>query len=391
MVSLTNKYELRDYLIKNVLEQSHCDAFKETFCQFVGLIEQSNISEYSDQQPVYLNCAIAGLVEQNYDCIKDSLFRLLKQAPKIELTPSPWSNNVLCIMSIKWCVDKLKDEDLHARFEKWTQGFLPDLKENDRISIFEKDIIDYILINKDVGFSSAAVPLFLHYSNAQPITDQKYLYDLIKRFLNEFNTLSEIHETLPTAIVALFIYVFNKINLEPNVIPPTGWSLDNLIQLLKNIRLGLSHWTWENTAKTRGKDAQPIKWRIENEYHVQNLLYVLLKPLFPDLKSEVSIKNIGEKQPRMDFYLPSLHTIIEVKYRKDTKKTFQDFTGELAEDRTLYQSDSRYEDAKLVAFLWDQTSATERHDAFEKGVIDLGYDGCIVINSPSPMRLPCSS
>lgn len=93
----------------------------------------------------------------------------------------------------------------------------------------------------------------------------------------------------------------------------------------------------------------------------------------------------------MDFYLPSLHTIIEVKYRKDTKKTFQDFTGELAEDRTLYQSDSGYEDAKLVAFLWDQTSAPERHDAFEKAVIDLGYDGCIVINSPSPMRLPCSS
>jgi len=66
-------------------------------------------------------------------------------------------------------------------------------------------------------------------------------------------------------------------------------------------------------------------------------------------------------------------------------------TNKLAEDRTFYQSDSGYEDAKLTAFLWDPTSATERHDAFEKGVTDLGYDGCIVINSPSPMRLPCSS
>jgi hypothetical protein len=86
-----------------------------------------------------------------------------------------------------------------------------------------------------------------------------------------------------------------------------------------------------------------------------------------------------------------MHTIIEVKYRKDTGKSFADLIGEVAEDAALYRSDDRYKDAKFVVFLWDQTRATQEHSKFREGVMKIpGIDGCIVISSPSMIQ-PASS
>ena len=148
--------------------------------------------------------------------------------------------------------------------------------------------------------------------------------------------------------------------------------------------VGLKRWTWENTGRT--KNADPVKWPIENEYHVQNLLYVLLAPIFEDVLDEVYLQPIGQKTPRIDLFLPSMHTIIEVKYRKDTKKTFPALIGEIAEDVSLYRSDPTYKDARIVSFLWDHTRSTQEHAKFREGILKIqGMDGCVVVCSPSMM------
>ena len=168
------------------------------------------------------------------------------------------------------------------------------------------------------------------------------------------------------------------------MVPPKGWSLDDLLGFLEHIPVGLKRWTWEDAGRTRG--AEPVKWQVENEYHVQNLLYVLLAPIFNDIADEVNLQPVGQKNPRIDLYLPSLHTIIEVKYRKDVKKSFPTLIGEIAEDASLYRADTKYKDARIVSFLWDRTRATQEHAKFKEGVLKIdGIDGCVVISAPSTM------
>lgn len=96
--------------------------------------------------------------------------------------------------------------------------------------------------------------------------------------------------------------------------------------------------------------------------------------------------------PRIDLYLPSLHTIIEVKYRKDVKKSFAMLIGEVAEDASLYRADQKFKDARIVIFLWDCTRSTQEHAKFKEGVLKLdGINGCVVVSAPSTMDVRSSS
>lgn len=125
---------------------------------------------------------------------------------------------------------------------------------------------------------------------------------------------SQAHKDASTALLSLVIYVFDQVTQDIAVVPSKGWNLDDLLGFLEHIPVGLKRWTYEKVARTKG--AEPVKWLIENEYHVQNLLYILLAPIFNDIEEENTLAPVGQKNPRIDLYLPSMHTIIEVKYRK---------------------------------------------------------------------------
>jgi len=211
--------------------------------------------------------------------------------------------------------------------------------------------------------------------------DRKTKY--IDDFLLDFQNIYQLnHDTLTSA---LFIYVFDQINAERAAVPSNSWSRNDLLSFLENIPTGLKRWTWEEKAKTKNSTA--VQWKIENEYHVQNLLYILLAPIFLDIADEVNQSPVGHKNPRIDLHLPSIKTVIEVKYRKDTKKTFQALTDEIAKAATLYRSDPKFKDCTLIAFLWDHTRSTQEHSKFKEGILKLdGIDGCVVVCSPSVMQ-----
>ncbi|HDS1579871.1 TPA: hypothetical protein QEL15_001950 [Stenotrophomonas maltophilia] len=100
-----------------------------------------------------------------------------------------------------------------------------------------------------------------------------------------------------------------------------------------------------------------------------------------------ALQPVGQKNPRIDLYLPSLHTIIEVKCRKDAKKSFATLIGEIAEDASLYRADPKYKDARIISFLWDSTRATQEHAKFKEGVLGMnGVDGCVVTSAPSAVN-----
>jgi hypothetical protein len=383
MVSLEidNVFQLREYLYLKVCKDALIDPFKSSFLYFLKLSENLPIFDFTSLS-LYQRCTISGLQIQSETISSQDILRLLGQAPKIDSTPRPWVSDIFGVLAIKWLVEKNWETNIDYDFSNWISGFLERQIDGDNFNLFEKDIAMFVRDGKYASFSSACVPLFFHYQKILSIEDHKTRLSLISNFLNEFRVLA--YGETSTALLSLLIYVFDKVNQDVAVVAPNGWSFNDLIKFLENIPVGLKRWTWEETARTKG--AESVKWSVENEYHVQNLLYVLLAPIFNDIADEVTLQPVGQKNPRIDLYLPALHTIIEVKYRKDTKKSFQMLIGEIAEDASLYHVDTKYNDARIICFLWDRTRATQEHSKFKEGILKIkGINGCVVISAPSTM------
>lgn len=141
-------------------------------------------------------------------------------------------------------------------------------------------------------------------------------------------------------------------------------SLEDVALLLRRVPSGLRRWTWEAQKKTPASTAQ--KWAVENEYHFQNLLCALLAPVFPDLRDEEWLASVGQKRPRADLVLPSLHLVIEVKYWRE-KSSPQDLISQIGEDVSLYlKVGSPYR--KVLPIVWDQARRTEQYDLLISGL-----------------------
>ena len=382
-VEKENAYQLRDHLYKKVIEGAHIDPFKSCFLHFLGLAKGGVPPFDFAELPLYPRCAIAGLGVTDEVVSSQDVLRLLGQAAKIDSTPRPWVSDVFGVMAVKWLVAKKDDTRITRQFESWISGFLAQQMSSQRLNAFEKDVAAYVSSGETAIYTSACVPLFLHYRKILRISDHQERILLIERFMGEFR--AQAQGDASTALLSLMVYVFDQVSKDVALVPPKGWSLSDLLGFLDHIPVGLKRWTWEDAGRTKG--AEPVKWPIMNEYHVQNLLYALLAPIFNDIADEVNLQPVGQKNPRIDLYLPSLHTIIEVKYRKNTKKSFAALVGEIAEDASLYRAESKYMNARIVTFLWDCTRATQEHAKFKEGVLKIdGINGCVVVSAPSTME-----
>lgn len=159
-------------------------------------------------------------------------------------------------------------------------------------------------------------------------------------------------------------------------------TIGEVVELLKGVPAGLRKWTWEEKART--SKSLPRKWYIDHEYHVQNLLYFLLAPIFPELKEEEFTPSVGQKQPRVDLALSSLRLVIEAKFMRK-RMSCQDIIEEISADTGLYLTkDSPYD--KIIAFIWDDGARTEEHPLLISGLKKLnGIVDAVVVSRPSGM------
>jgi len=159
--------------------------------------------------------------------------------------------------------------------------------------------------------------------------------------------------------------------LEPN----------DVLRVLEGVARSLRRWTWENKPKTPNSSA--VRWEVQNEYHVQNLLYAILAPLFADLNDEETIPPVGQKNPRLDLSIPSINTIVEVKFLRPGV-SMQKIIDEIATDVGLYKTDPRW--TSLVPFVWDDSARTEEHAKLVSGLCQMDMViGAIVVPRPGKM------
>jgi hypothetical protein len=157
----------------------------------------------------------------------------------------------------------------------------------------------------------------------------------------------------------------------------------DVVEVLRGIPSGLQRWTWESKGKT--STAQARKWHVDHEYHVQNLVWLVLSPLFPDARYEENKSAVGIVHPRLDIVVASLRLIVEVKFWRKSAKAEQ-MIRELAEDASLYlTTDTSYN--LLVPFVWDDAARTEEHPLLVSGLKAInGISDVVVVSRPARMH-----
>ena len=168
-------------------------------------------------------------------------------------------------------------------------------------------------------------------------------------------------------------------------LPIVDTGVAGLVSILEGLAQSMSHWTYETGPRVRG--VTPQRWEVDHEYHVQNLLWTLLRPVLSDLVEEQSLPKVGHKTPRYDLGVPSLGTIIEVKFmRKAGSAACRKITEEIAADRSLYLApNSGY--SRLVAFIWDECRQTEEYQTLKAGLESMdGIEKVVILPRPSRME-----
>ena len=161
---------------------------------------------------------------------------------------------------------------------------------------------------------------------------------------------------------------------------PGRISAQGLVRLLERVPAGLRKWTWETKPRTA---TAPLRhWHIDHEYHVQNLLWLLLAPMFPDLDDEQYLAKIGQKSPRADLYIPSMKLIVEAKYLRPGEQ-IQKIIDEISSDASLYNAMDN-DCAGIIPFIWDDSARSQEHDYLRQGLKKLpGIIDAVVVSRPS--------
>jgi hypothetical protein len=160
-------------------------------------------------------------------------------------------------------------------------------------------------------------------------------------------------------------------------------AVEDVAAVLRGSARSMRRWVWESAART--PRSAVTRWGVENEYHVQDFLWVILAPIFPDLDDEEWLKSLGQHHPRADLAIPSLKVIIEVKFARKSGKSFSDLIQEVAADASTYlQEGGGYE--RIIAFIWDDAARTEEHAELVQGLLRIrGVADAVVLSRPSKM------
>lgn len=106
-----------------------------------------------------------------------------------------------------------------------------------------------------------------------------------------------------------------------------------------------------------------LDFTIEDEYDVQDILYVVLKSIFPTLRDEDPIPKVGAKSTKIDLILREEKILIEVKMIKEKDSNETHFIEQLKIDFESYH-ECKWLD-KLFCFVYDPHKKTRDISNFQ--------------------------
>lgn len=262
------------------------------------------------------------------------------------------------------------DDERWQKFGTWFASLLAKLQPLLPAEVgWRQELLSMIKMRSELGLdgelqlvpASACAAIYVAHglATSSPVADNDFASQLLARIK------SVVYDEPEQA--ALDLAAFRFLAQGASQIDLRAPSLEDVGLILRRLPSGLRRWTWEDQKKTPNSTAQ--KWAVENEYHFQNLLCAVLAPAFGDLRDEEWLASVGQKKPRADLVIPSLHLVIEVKYWRE-KSTPQDLISQIGEDVSLYlKHGSPYR--KVLPIIWDQGRRTEQYNLLIAGLCEI--------------------
>jgi hypothetical protein len=151
---------------------------------------------------------------------------------------------------------------------------------------------------------------------------------------------------------------------------PTG---DHVTLFLQRFPAALERW--------RSK-----KWVVEDEYDIQAMLWLILRPHFDDLRYEEYLPKLGRSAERYDIGIPQLGLIVEAKYARQASD-FQRIVEEIGKDAAQLQPQSTF--TGILVFVYDESCSGEQHDWARQAMEKFApVRKAIIVSAPSTCRRP---
>lgn len=168
----------------------------------------------------------------------------------------------------------------------------------------------------------------------------------------------------------------------PGTVRPERATIEDVAGLLAGLEGAFRRWTWEESPKTKRGPAR--QWNVDHEYHLQNVLWFLLYPMFPNLRDEEYLISTGQLQPRSDLCIPHLGLVIEAKFMYP-KTTPRQMIEEISADAGLYlKAGSGF--TNIIPVVWDNESRIEDHAVLQRGLNEIrGVRNSVIISRPAKM------
>jgi REase_DpnII-MboI len=347
----------------------------------------STTRSYHDLATIGYAAHASSLDEVQAQALRHGLKWLRGRSSEIAGEPAPFFTDAVALLGLALGGRFLQGDEVVA-MSQWMLGFVPRAANLPAVKAWQRCLFSAALH----ALGSTEIPLPQDSSVADIRTalracsvvpgeagreeaeaDERLTLGLLKQ---------PITEDLPVVRAALRLAAFSWIRRSAPVIVPGRITVPDVLQLLDRVPAGLRRWTWEEKARTKGGAAR--KWHVDHEYHVQNLLYFLLAPVFPDLKDEEYFPSLGQKQPRTDLFIPSMKLIIELKFLRQTDQVTK-IIDEVGSDASLYLA-AGTDYLGIIAFVWDASQRVEEHALLQEGLRRIrGVLGAVVVSRPGMM------
>jgi hypothetical protein len=160
-------------------------------------------------------------------------------------------------------------------------------------------------------------------------------------------------------------------------------SKDKVSGMLRTFPSAMRRWRWDpDTLK------DPVRWAIHEEREIQDILWLMLRPIVDDLVDEEPLQKVGHASTRSDFGIPSMRLLIEVKYARRATD-FKTVENEIVVDSFRYLSSHRHIYDRILVFIYDASSSVQEHEITRSALLsDERIADVVIVSRPSQLPPP---
>ncbi|MCB0044345.1 MAG: hypothetical protein KDD92_02825 [Caldilineaceae bacterium] len=313
---------------QELLEDDSIQCFLYYYLSDHGLLNQTPVNLIGDEE------TLAARGYKGSSPVDEEVQAIINRKP---IKGIDYTTNIFKLLGIHLASGCLLSDKIDIKFNQSSLKYKYVIKRV--LPEYEEQFTDALLnADVDLEFPYADICNFIYQKDIKDDNIEPFLSEILKRDLDIIDLL--ILEDVERVLLSNSIPKIQFQNLSAREIAV------QVLEQFSNAVKKITH------ARRKGHES----FIINDEYDVQDLLYVMLKPLFPKLTDEEPTPKVGAKYNKIDLIIREEGIMIEVKMIKEKDRDEKDFIEQLKNDIQSYYKYKFLKD--LLIFVYDPQNKT---------------------------------